>query len=93
MKDAYDISLAYDGSKEGRYSWDQTAVLVAVRGIAPWFDSRTLNFAINDDGKDSVIDGNKIIYLIAKQKPEEVATAIEELVMHVPITQGEARTK
>jgi inosine-uridine nucleoside N-ribohydrolase len=28
VKDGYQISLTYDGSTQGRYSWDQTAVLV-----------------------------------------------------------------
>jgi len=82
VKDAYHISITYDGTKEGRYSWDQTAVLVAVRGITPYFNYRNLNFIIKNDGKDSIIPGNKITYLIAKQKPEQLETIIEELMMN-----------
>jgi hypothetical protein len=85
VKDAYQISLTYDGSKLGRYSWDQTAVLVAVRGVHPYFNHRRLNFVIKDDGKDSVIAGNRIIYLTEKQKPERIATVLEELMMHQPV--------
>lgn len=84
VKDAYQISLAYDGSKQGRYSWDQTAVLVAVRGIEPDFNYRKLNLTIKDDGKDTVIAGNKITYITRKQKPEETGRLIEELMMHEP---------
>jgi inosine-uridine nucleoside N-ribohydrolase len=82
IKDAYLISITYDGTKVGRYSWDQTAVLVAVKGIEPWFNYRKLNLTIKKDGKDSVIAGDKITYLIAKQKPEELSAIIEELMMH-----------
>lgn len=84
VKDAYQISLTYDGSTEGRYSWDQTAVLVAVRGIEPYFNYRKLNLAIKDDGKDTVIAGDKITYIIYKQKPEDIGNSIEELMMHKP---------
>jgi inosine-uridine nucleoside N-ribohydrolase len=81
VKDAYQIAIAYDGTKEGRFSWDQTAVLAAVKGTAPYFNYRKLNLIIKDDGKDSVIAGNKIMYLLAKQKPEELSKTIEELMM------------
>jgi len=82
VKDAYQISITYDGTNKGRYSWDQTAVLVAVRGIGPYFDYRKLDFIIKNDGRDSVIAGDRITYLLARQKPEEIATIIEELMMH-----------
>jgi len=84
VKDAYAISLTYDGSKVGHSSWDQTAVLVAVKGIAPYFKSRQLNFIIKNDGKDSVMAGHRITYLIAKQKTEEMSKIIEGLMMHQP---------
>ena len=84
VKDAYKIALTYDGSTTGHYSWDQTAVLVAVRSIRPHFDYRRLNFAIKNDGKDTVIAGNKIKYLTNKQKPNGAARIIEEMMMHMP---------
>lgn len=84
VKDAYRISLSYDGSSQGRYSWDQTAVLIAVRGIKPYFNCRKLNFAINNDGKDTVITGNKISFITYKQKPEQIRGVIDNLMMHQP---------
>jgi len=84
VKDAYSISLTYDGSTVGHSSWDQTAVLVAVKGITPYFNSRQLNFTIKNDGKDSVMSGQRITYLIAKEKPEEMSKIIEGLMMHRP---------
>lgn len=84
VKDAYQIAITYDGTKVGRYSWDQTAVLVGVRGIDPYFDSRKLDFAIGDDGKNTVMAGDRISYLTRKQDPEQLSKIIEELMMHVP---------
>ena len=85
VKDAYKISIAWDGSTKGRYSWDQTAVLIAIRGIEPWFNYRKLDFDINDDGSNAVIAGDRITYITMKQDPDQVAKAIEELMMHQPV--------
>ena len=63
VKDAFEIALAKDKNTIGRNSWDQTAVLVAVRGIAPYFNYRKLNFEIKDDGKNVLIPGRKIYLL------------------------------
>jgi inosine-uridine nucleoside N-ribohydrolase len=84
VKDAFRIALSYDSNKVGRNSWDETAVLVAVRGIEPWFGYRKLNFEIKDDGKDVLIPGEKFTYLTFKQTPEEIAEMIENLMMHQP---------
>ena len=84
VKDAYQISLTYDGT-QGRYSWDQTVVLVGVRGIQPYFNYRKLNLAIKDDGKDTVIAGDKITYITYKQKLGEIGNLMEELMMHAPL--------
>jgi inosine-uridine nucleoside N-ribohydrolase len=84
VKDAFQIALNYDRNKVGRNSWDETAVLVAVRGITPWFGFRKLNFEIKDDGKDVLIPGEKFIYLTFKQTPEEIGNTIEDLMMHRP---------
>jgi len=84
VKDAFDIALKKDNNTVGRNSWDETAVLVAVRGVQPYFDFRKLNFKIEKDGKNVLTPGDKITYLTFKQKPEEIAKVIEELMMHQP---------
>src|SRR5689334_4150036 len=84
VKDAFQVALTKDGNKLGRNSWDQTAVLVAVRGAAPWFGTTRINFDIKDDGKSVPISGDKFTYLTFKQTPEEIAKTIEDLMMHQP---------
>jgi inosine-uridine nucleoside N-ribohydrolase len=85
VKDAFAIALAKDSNTVGRNSWDETAVLVAVRGIAPWFSSRKLNFEIENDGKNVLIPGEKFTYLTFKESPEAIAKVIEDLMMHQPV--------
>jgi inosine-uridine nucleoside N-ribohydrolase len=85
VKDAFEIALDKDSNTVGRNSWDQTAVLVAVRGLAPWFSFRKVNFDVDADGKNRLIPGKKITYLIFRQKPEAIARVIEDLMMHQPV--------
>ncbi len=85
VKDAFAIALAKDNNTKGRNSWDETAVLVAVRGMSPYFGYRKLNFAILPDGKDSIIPGDKCKYLTFKQTPGQIAKVIEDLMMHQPV--------
>jgi inosine-uridine nucleoside N-ribohydrolase len=85
VKDAFKVALEKDKNTVGRNSWDQTAVLVAVRGMEPYFGARKINFNIMDDGKSTVVPGDKFTYLTFKQSPEQIANVIEELMMHQPL--------
>lgn len=87
VKDAFEIALKKDNNTLGRNSWDQTAVLVAVRGLKPWFGFRKVNFKIEDDGKNVLIPGEKFTYLTFDETPEEIAKVIEDLMMHQPTGQ------
>lgn len=84
VKDAFAVALTKDKNTLGRNSWDQTAVLVAVRGTTPFFNSRKLNFEVKDDGKNVLIPGEKFTYLTFKQTPEEIGKVMEDLMMHQP---------
>jgi len=86
VKDAFDVALKKNNQLQGRCSWDQTAVYVAIRGIEPFFTSRKISFDIKDDGKSVPIAGDKYIWLEFKQTPEQIAKGIEELMQHQPGT-------
>ncbi len=82
VKDAYTISLEYDKNTKGQTSFDQTAVLVATRGIEPYFESRMLNLKIEDNVTKIIVPGERIEYLSLRQLPEEIAKTIEALMAH-----------
>ncbi|HZY82657.1 MAG TPA: nucleoside hydrolase [Cyclobacteriaceae bacterium] len=84
VKDAFDVALKFNKQTQGRNSWDQTAVYVAVRGLEPYFTSKKVNFDIKDDGKSVPIPGEKYTSIEFKQTPEQVAKGIEELMHHQP---------
>ncbi|MBP1654402.1 MAG: nucleoside hydrolase [Bacteroidetes bacterium] len=84
VKDVYFTALTYNKSTLGHYSWDQTAVLVAVRSIEPYFGFRRMDLGILDDGRDTVLAGDRITYLTSRGNPAEVARVIEDLMMHQP---------
>ncbi len=81
VKDAFQIALTADKNTEGRHSWDQTAVLVAVRGADPYFDVRKINFEIKADGTSAVIPGDKFLYMVEKMPADDLAKVIEDLMM------------
>lgn len=84
IKDAFTIALQKDNNTTGRMSWDETAVLAAVRGIDPYFSQRKLNLEIKDDCTDTLIAGNKITYLGFKMKPDSIQVIIEQLMHERP---------
>lgn len=86
VKDVFTIALQKDKNESGRMSWDETAVLAAVRGTEPYFTARKLDLKIKNDCTDTLIAGKRISYLGFKMKPAEVQAVIEEL-MHQPPAQ------
>lgn len=85
---AYAISIPkhpYD--KEGRRSWDQTAVLAAVKGFEPYFYYQTGRFIANPDGSNAWQDDPDGLhkYLKLKMPADSLAYLIENLMMHHPI--------
>ena len=87
IKEAYEMSLAQD-NPNGRNSWDQSTVLVAVCGTEPWFDvERGVMTVTPADSLDHwTPDPNgKHARLIMKVPVEQVTETIEALMMHRPV--------
>ena len=86
VKDVFRISIPLHAEdKSGRPSWDETAVLVAVMGYAPYYTIVNGTMIVNDNGSNSWSNtGNKHSYLVEKISPKEVENIINQLMMHLP---------
>ncbi|MDR2499084.1 MAG: nucleoside hydrolase [Tannerellaceae bacterium] len=86
IKDTYSICLA-EQDFEGRMSWDQTAVLVAVKGYEPYFNTERGRMIVSENGSNGweADPKGKHIRLVEKLSPQEMATIIETYMMHQPL--------
>ncbi|HEY4936918.1 MAG TPA: nucleoside hydrolase [Puia sp.] len=79
------IPMAKEDSA-GRMSWDETAVLVAVKGWQNYYDLETGNCKINSEGFNEWENvGNTRAHLVEKQSPLLVSEIINQLIMHQPV--------
>lgn len=87
VKEAYSLCLA-EGDFEGRMSWDQTAVLVAIKGYGPYYSiERGTVRVVNEKGANdwTPSEQGKHIRLIEKVPATEMATIIENYMLHQPM--------
>jgi hypothetical protein len=73
--------------RNGRMSWDQTVVLIAVYGTRGFFDTKRGNIIINPDGSNSWEDNpsGKNLYVFLKMPVPEITRFIEDRMMHQPV--------
>ena len=86
VKDVFRICLPMaEEDRNGRSSWDETAVLVAVKGFEPYYSVESGSIIVNDDGSNSWDkDGNNQFYLVEKLPHEQVQQLINNLIQHQP---------
>jgi pyrimidine-specific ribonucleoside hydrolase len=87
VKDVFRISipLAKEDSL-GRKSWDETAVLVAIKGYSQFYTLHPGRIKVADDGKNTWDDNGKgQAYLVEKIDYKEVEKLINELIMYQPM--------
>lgn len=88
VRDVYRISIPLSQEdKNGRMSWDQTAVLIAVYGTGHFFDIKRGSIIINPDGSNSWEDNpnGKHIHVVFKMSIPEITEFIEDRMMHRPV--------
>lgn len=88
VKDVFRISIPLsEEDRNGRMSWDETAVLIAVYGTEGFFDRIHGNITVNDDGSNSWKDdpAGHQSYVVQKMPVNEMAKFIENRMMHVPV--------
>ncbi|MEO6719428.1 MAG: nucleoside hydrolase [Ferruginibacter sp.] len=86
VKDAFRISipLAAEDSA-GRSSWDETAVLIAIKGYERWYSLKEGKIEVAEDGRNTWNDqGKGQFYIIEKQPYQIVQSIINEGIMHQP---------
>ena len=91
VKDAFRISmLQSEEDKNGRMSWDQTAVLIAVYGTGGFFDIVKGTIIVNKNGsnrwKNDKVGNHK--YVVLKTPADDVAKFIEDRMMHQPVNRN-----
>lgn len=85
VKDVYRISIPK--AKEdvnGRMSWDQVAVLTAVRGSAPYYNLKSGQIQVEENGANNWNSIGTQQYLTEKTEPSKVQELIDRLMMHQP---------
>ena len=86
VKDVFARSIPLDPhDQNGRMSWDETAVLVAVRGYATYFTAVGGKIICHDNGSNGWDkEGTRDHYLVRKMPVVELEKVIDELMMHQP---------
>ena len=87
VKDAFRICIPLSPQDSaGRMSWDQTAVLIAVKGYKPWWNIQTGKIKIAEDGSNTWENGDSLhSYLAESRSPIIVRDLINDLMRHQPI--------
>ena len=85
VRDTYTLCMN-EGDKEGRSSWDQTAVLAAVRGIEPYFGEEKGKMTVLPDGSNrwEANTAGKHSRLLPKMPADALAEVIETLMVTPP---------
>jgi pyrimidine-specific ribonucleoside hydrolase len=86
VKDVFRISIPMNAEDSaGRMSWDETAVLVGVKGHEPYYTLNSGRIVVDEKGAnkwDSTGTGH--FHLVVKASPAEVQDLINKLIMHQP---------
>ncbi|HZW64073.1 MAG TPA: nucleoside hydrolase [Hanamia sp.] len=86
VKDVFAHCIPLDkNDANGRMSWDETAVLVAVRGYKYYFEAVKGKIMVNEDGSNRWNkNGTRDEYLTFKMPVDQLQNIIDSLMMHLP---------
>ena len=88
VKDVFRISMPMtEADKNGRMSWDETAVLIGVYGTTGFFGTKRGTIIVNNDGSNSWKDDpeGKHSYVTWEMPVPEITSFIEKRMMHLPV--------
>ena len=88
VKDVFRISIPLSAEdKNGRMSWDETAVLIGVYGTERFFDTVRGKIVVRTDGSNTWENNpdGKQFYVKQKMPISQISAFIEERMMHQPV--------
>jgi inosine-uridine nucleoside N-ribohydrolase len=87
VKDVFRICIPLDPQDSaGRMSWDETAVLVAIKGYKPWYRIEKGRMLVHEDGSNSWVKKSALhSHLVEVQNPVIVEQLINTIMMHQPV--------
>lgn len=87
VKDVFRICTKMSASDTGgRMSWDETAVVAAVKGYKPWWKLESGRIKVANDGSNEWIkEGSNQNYLVEEMPPSVLQDYINRLMMHQPV--------
>jgi inosine-uridine nucleoside N-ribohydrolase len=87
VKDVFRICIPMNPEDSaGRMSWDETAVLIAIKGYKPWWKIEKGKMIVARDGSNTWIKKpSPHSYLVEAQSPKIVEQLINKLIMHQPV--------
>ena len=87
VKDVFAISIPMSNEdRNGRKSWDQTAVLIAVRGYDKYFNIESGRMICNADGSNTWdFNGKGHYFVTGKMEDNKLEDLINHLMMHQPV--------
>lgn len=87
VKDVFSICIPMSTEDSaGRMSWDETAVLVAVKGYGPFYNLEFGQIRVASDGSNTwSTEGKQHAHLVEAVSPEMVRAYINKVIMHQPV--------
>ncbi len=88
VKDVFRLSIPMSAEdKNGRMSWDETAVLIGVYGTEGFFTKVYGKIVVNPNGGNAWVNdpNGRQAYVVQKMPVKAMGKFIEERMMHVPI--------
>jgi glucose uptake protein len=87
VKDVFRISIPKAAEDSlGRSSWDETAVLIAIKGYSTWYALHRGYIHVASDGSDSweASPTGRHYFIEERKPPSDVQAVINKLIMHQP---------
>jgi inosine-uridine nucleoside N-ribohydrolase len=88
VRDVFRICIPMaEEDRNGRMSWDETAVMIAVYGTSGFFNTVAGSIVVNSDGSNGWTDdqGGKHRYVVQKMPVDQMSRFIEDRMMHIPV--------